>query len=463
MKYTTSFIIFLAFLISACNNSKPESDQLPTLSISENGRYMVTESGDPFFWLGDTGWLLFKKLTREESVQYLEDRKSKGFNVIQVMVIHALNSPVNTYGDSAFINMDLKQPLVTPGYDFENADQYDYWDHIEYVIKMAEERGIYMALVPIWGSNVKAFPLTSADGAYYGKWLAERYSSYNNIIWLNGGDVFGTDSMDFWKALGNGLNDNDEKHLITFHPRGRTQSSTWFHNEPWLDFNMIQSGHRRYDQDDTEKCFGEDNWRYIEEDYNLIPVKPTIDGEPSYEHIPQGLHDPKEPLWTDDDVRRYAYWSVFAGAFGFTYGHNEIMQFYREGDPASYGGFQTWQEAMDAPGATQMIHLKDLMLSRPYLERVPDQAIISGDPGIQYSRLLATRGVRYAFIYTYTGKEIKVNMGRIAGEKVSASWFNPRNGSYTEIGEFENNGVKTFNPPGEEKEGNDWVLVLDSK
>jgi hypothetical protein len=27
-------------------------------------------------------------------------------------------------------------------------------------------------------------------------------------------------------------------------------------------------------------------------------------------------------------VRRYAYWSVFAGSCGHTYGHNAIMQFY---------------------------------------------------------------------------------------------------------------------------------------
>lgn len=58
----------------------------------------------------------------------------------------------------------------------------------------------------------------------------------------------------------------------------------------------------------------------------MKPTKPVIDGEPSYENIPQGLHDPKEVLWKACDVRRYAYWSVFAGAFGHTYGNNSIMQ-----------------------------------------------------------------------------------------------------------------------------------------
>ncbi len=43
------------------------------------------------------------------------------------------------------------------------------------------------------------------------------------------------------------------------------------------------------------------------------PLRPVLDGEPSYEDIPQGLHSDLEPRWNDLDIRRYAYWSVFAG------------------------------------------------------------------------------------------------------------------------------------------------------
>jgi hypothetical protein len=253
---------------------------------------------------------------------------------------------------------------------------------------------------------------------------------------------------------------------MTFHPRGRTASSEWFHKENWLDFNMVQSGHRRYDQDTSAKekrHFGEDNWRFMDYDYALSPVKPTIDGEPSYEMIPQGLHDTTEIRWKDYDVRRYGYWSVFSGAFGYTYGHNSVMQMHQPSDTSSaYGSKEFWTSAINAPGAGQMIHLKNLMLSRPFLERVPDQSLIAGPNGERYNRLLATRGKNYAMVYTYTGRNIKVNMGKIEGNKVKASWFNPRDGKTTLIGEFGNKGEEYFNPPGEEKEGNDWVLILDS-
>jgi hypothetical protein len=293
--------------------------------------------------------------------------------------------------------------------------------------------------------------------------LPNRYKDRNNIIWLNGGDVPGSDSIAVWNVLGNALNDVAVNQLITYHPRGRTSSTFWFHNEPWLDFNMFQSGHRRYDQDDTEWNFGEDNWLHVQKDLAYSPLKPTIDGEPSYEGIPQGLHNPEEPYWNDADVRRYAYWSVFAGAFGFTYGHNAIMQFHKPSDSKpAYGAREYWDEALHAPGAGQMIHVKKLMLSLPYFERIPDQTLIAGDEGEKYNRLLATRGETYALVYTYNGRQIDINMGKISGEKVQAAWFDPRTGEETVIGEFENNGVQSFDPPGEQADGNDWVLILDS-
>jgi len=461
MNYKSLFVLTGLIFCFSCT-PKTEKTGFSVLKVSENHRFLVDEKGDPFFWLGDTGWLLFKKLNREEAEKYLNDRKEKGFNVIQVMVIHDIMNSSNVYGDSAIINNNIAQPLTTEGSSFEDSEQYDYWDHVDFIIEKAAEKGIFMALVPMWGSNVREGHVTLKEVKTYASYLAERYKTSPNIIWVTGGDVEGSDSLNIWIEMGKTIKQIDSTHLITFHPYGRTQSSTWFHKQEWLDFNMFQSGHRRYDQDDTELCYGEDNWRYVVADYKKIPIKPTIDAEPSYEGIPQGLHDTLQPNWTDNDVRRYAYWSVFAGGFGFTYGNNAVMQFHKPGETiVSYGSRKYWTEAINDPGASQMIYLKRLMLSKPYLERIPDQSLIGGGQGEKYNYLVATRGKDYAFIYTYTGRTMKINMGKIIGEKVKASWFDPRNGSYTEIGTIDNAGILEFDPPGNVMNGNDWVLVLE--
>ncbi len=452
-------ILLVGFLMMATIMSSQSR-----LKISFNHRFFTDEKGNPFFWLGDTGWLLFSKLTREEAQQYLEDRRQKGFTVIQVMVLHTV-AAVNVYGDSALINKNVATPFITPGNSFSDAVQYDYWDHVDYIIDLAAQKGLYLALVPVWGSNVKSGWVSRENAGTYAKWLADRYKNKWNIVWLNGGDIKGSDSAETWKIIGSTLKANDPNHLISFHPFGRTTSSQWFHNEPWLDFNMFQSGHRSYDLDTakSEHRFGPDNYKFLQIDYNLKPIKPSLDGEPSYELIPYGLHDTTKPYWQAADVRRYAYWSVFAGGAGHTYGHNSVMQMHKPSDKGSaYGSKKYWYDALNDSGARQMIYLKSLMLSKPYFERVPDQSLIAGTQGEKYNYIAATRGKDYAFIYDYTGRTFEVNMGKINGKKVNASWYSPSEGSKKTIGSFLNKGVQKFDPPGEKQEGNDWVLILES-
>jgi hypothetical protein len=431
--------------------------------VSENKHFLQYENGEPFFWLGDTGWLLFEKLTREETKRYLENRRTKGFNVIQCMVVPALPL-VNIYGDSAFIKNNLSSPCITEGNDSTDARQYDFWDHVEYVIDEAAKNGIHIALVPLWGKVAK-LPETNVENVtLYAQWLAKRFGSKSNIFWMNGGDLRGDIRPEIWKAIGMTLKANDPNHLITYHPFGRTQSSTWFHYEPWLDFNMFQSGHRRYDQlkgDGAESWKGEDNWRYVVEDYAKTPPKPTLDGEPSYENIPQGLHDTTQPYWKASDCRRYAYWSVFAGACGHTYGDNAVMQMYKPGDKdRAYGARNYWYEAVDDSGSFQMHYLAQLMVSRPYFERVYDSTLVL-DQGRRYDFIAATRGKSYLFAYTYTGRAFTIAMNKISGREVRASWYDPRTGAMQKIGTMNNSGTFRFQPPGEKHNGNDWVLVLD--
>ena len=462
MKKIGLILLACVLLFSCVEKKVQQNSTTPLLKVSDNHRFLMDETGHPFFWLGDTGWLLFSKLKRDEAEKYLANRAGKGFNVIQVMVLHSLNA-VNVYGDSALVNGDVSHPKTTPGDSFENNDEYDYWDNVDYVIDLAEKKGIYLALVPVWGSNVRSGRVSREQANKYSTWLAKRYAKKTNIIWLNGGDTMGSDSTATWNIIGENIKKVAPQQLVSFHPFGRKESSMWFQNASWLDFNMFQSGHRRYDQDDTELGYGQDNWRYVRDDYNRVPTKPTLDGEPSYEGIPQGLHDPSEPYWTADDVRRYAYWSVFAGACGFTYGNNAVMQMYKPEDTnPAYGAKEYWYEAIDDPGASQMHFLKDLMLSKPYFERVPDQSLIAGENGEKYDYLVATRGKDYAMIYTYNGRNMKINTGKIEGATIAARWFDPRNGDVSEIGTFKNEGVLNFDPPGEKEDGNDWVLILDS-
>ena len=458
MKYLTKLagIVLSCLAVASTMNA-----QLPwkngKLEVSAEGRYLKHQNGQPFFWLGDTGWLMSQRLNREEVAFYLDNCSRAGFNVVQVQTLNGVPS-MNVYG----------QYSMTDGFDFSHIDKkgvYGYWDHMDYIIRTAESKGIYIGMVCIWGGQVKRGQMDVEEAKAYGSFLAERYKDNPNIVWIIGGDTRGDVKTEVWETLARTIRSIDKNHLMTFHPFGRTMSATWFNDADWLDFNMFQSGHRRYGQTKgdgdnlADSNVAEDNWRYVEASLAKKPLKPVLDAEPSYEGIPHGLHNPKECRWTADDVRRYAYWSVFAGSFGHTYGNNSIMQFYREGYAPAYGAQETWQEALKDEGFNQMKYLKELMLRFPFFERIPDQSVIAGTNGERYDRAIATRGNDYLLVYNYSARPMQIDLTKISGEKKKAWWFNPQNGSMTYIGEFENK-ITDFQYDAPYMRGEDRVLVV---
>jgi hypothetical protein len=58
------------------------------LQVSKDGRHFLAGAGDPFFWQADTAWVVFHRLNLTEAETYLEDRASKGFNIILAVAVN---------------------------------------------------------------------------------------------------------------------------------------------------------------------------------------------------------------------------------------------------------------------------------------------------------------------------------------------------------------------------------------
>jgi hypothetical protein len=441
-----------------CHNTKESTmsftarnTQQLHLTVSPNGRFFRRADQEPFFWLGDTAWLLLVRLDLEQIEFYLRRRADQGFNVIQVMLVHR------------FHQATVEGYRAIPQGRFDLLDSDDrFWQKLDQVLDLAGRLGIVLALVPMWGSNVLEGHLTVADAERYGQFLGSRYRSVPNIVWLNGGDIRGEDHPEVWRALGNAIKQADPDHLMTYHPFGRTDSSWWFHIEPWLDFNMFQSGHRRYGQLQAEGDYRltdgleEDNWRYVRDDRQRNPAKPTLDGEPAYEAIPRGLLDIGQPLWQAKDCRRYAWWSVLAGAAGHTYGHNAVMQMNDAVHPPAYGCQTAWPDALDAPGACQMAAVGRLLCVFADEDREP--VFIDGQPQY-YDHLALLRGTDFLIAYAYQGEAVVLAADLVTWQPVVCSWYDPRLACFTASAEPELKGQTLhFRKP----DGDDWVLVICS-
>jgi hypothetical protein len=433
---------------------------LPKLKVSENHRFLVQADGKPFFYLADTAWELFHRLDRKDAAEYLKTRAAQGYTVVQAVALAELDglTDPNAYGKLPLIDKDPTRPAATP----PKAGKYDYWDHVDYIVDEANRNGIYVGLLPSWGRWVVKDArkdesiFTPATAQSYGEFLGKRYGR-KGIIWILGGDRVPEGVEEIWRAMAKGIaigvsgREDYDAVLMSFHPRGGGTSSTAFHNDAWLDFNMQQTGHGLADSVQS--------WARIAKDYALSPAKPVVDGEPLYEDHPLAFRASVNGYSLDAHVRQRAYWDLFSGACGHTYGNHAVWQMYSAARKPVNGPLMYWYEAIHRPGAMEMRFVRTLLEARPVLSRVPDQSLVA-DSLQGADHIAATRGDGYAFIYDAQGRPFTVNLGKISGARVKCWWYNPRSGDAQEAGEFENQGTHAFTAPSEGF-GSDWVLIVD--
>lgn len=431
------------------------------LRVSVDGHFLQYADGRPFFWLGDTAWELFHRLDRDEADLYIADRAAKGYTVIQAVALaemDGLGTP-NAYGHLPLVDRDPSRPATRDG------EANDYWDHVDYIVGKIGEAGMYVGLLPTWGSNWSdGNPIFDERNAEkYGRFIAERYRDCN-VIWILGGDRNPDDARKqaVVRAMARGIRSVDRDNLITFHPAGWRGSAEWFHDEGWLSFNARQNGHTpRYQ-----------SYHNTLVDYLRTPAKPVVDIEPLYEDHPLEFRPDDEGHSTAADVRRALYWDVFDGACGVTYGHHSVWQMYDpdKGRAPVNRPLMPWREALDRPAAVQAGYLRRLMESRPYFTRIPAPDFIipaevaSAVPGGNGRyRMTATMDAEgsYAMVYVPCGRTFSVRADMLKAKKIVAWWFCPRTGRAKRAGVFDNDGRPlTFVPPAV-GEADDAVLVLD--
>ena len=448
------------------------------ITIHPEKRFLSNPDGTPFFWLGDTAWELFHRLDRAEAARYLQTRKAQGFNIIQAVALYELQSfeAPNAYGDFPLIDENIDQINRTPGNNPDNSLAYDYWDHLKYILELAQKNDLIIGLLPAWGEYVTPRKRTRTistikQGYEYGYFIGDWLKEYNDhIVWILGGDRLPDEKpkgVDIWRAMAEGITDaingkklqNGEsdytKTFMTYHCYA--SSSKWFAEDDWIDMHTWGSYHERKN---NERAFYV-SWM----EWDRGNHKPFINSEPAYEKIPINYDwaDISNGKFDAIDVRQIAYWSVFSGCAGHTYGAHEVWimhKFSNPNLPLTTHNDVEWETALTYEGAKQMIHLKDLMLSFDFYSRQPNREIIAVNPNDPAGRLIATTGKDYALVYTATGKRIVIDQSKLLFQSNRAKWFNPRTGDQILATIMKDGDYFSFDPPGAKVRGNDWVLIL---
>lgn len=412
------------------------------LRIAPSGRYLIDAEGKPFLVRGDSPWSLLVEPTEEEVDAYLSDRRARGFNTLLVNLIEhrfSTKAPANIYGDRPFLRRG----------DFSSPNE-SYFRHVDRVLLKARDMGFLLLLAPAYlgagggdeGWYRHLLAASDEDLRQYGRFVAGRYRELGNIVWVAGGD-FNPPVKEKTLAIVEGIRRADPSALHTAHADRETDPAD-FWDGPWLDINTVYT----YGSV-CSKALGQ---------YAQKRAIPLILLESRYEH---------EHGTTEERLRAQAYGALLCGAAGHVFGNNPIWHF---GGPGLFDAPVEWREALGSRGAQSMAHLANLFSSLPWPQLIPNSpdGILENSSGSDTDgpAVATTADKSTSVIYLPVAQSVGVDLGKLAGPRIRARWFDPSSGEYIPVGQerLEAQRVHTFTPRARNAAGyRDWILILKSQ
>lgn len=195
------------------------------ITVSESKDYFIKD-GKPFFYLADTIWMAFSKLSESEWRDYLHYRKVQGFNVVQVSLFPLDHD--NSADENELLPF-MKNEDGTPDYYVRNDA---YFNKVEKMIAVAAEYGITVALHLVWAHHIpdswaskgheeRVIPEAQLYPIY--SYAVERVKKYHPVYAISGDVRFENQAVtDYCMKVLKIVNELDNGALTTLHiaPRG---------------------------------------------------------------------------------------------------------------------------------------------------------------------------------------------------------------------------------------------------
>ena len=450
MKWLSALLLSLVLLFASCDaggGGGGAAEPVYPLKVSSNGRFLVDQENEPFLMIGDAPQALMINASVDEAKTLLAHRASHGFNSVWIMLI------CNAYsgGRADASTFDGIKPFTAV--DDLSTPNEAYFSRCDQVIRAAADKGINVILDPadtggftqiLWENGIDKCKA-------YGRYLGNRYKSFDNIIWMSGSDFqnWANDGYNAAaKAVADGIRETDARHLHTLQLDYFVSSS--LDNALWSSLVTLNAAYTYY------PAYAE-----VLKDYNRTPAVPVFLIESDYEF---------ENGADSERLRRQEYWSLLSGACGYVYGNAYVW-------PVTDG----WMDNLDTTGVVEFGYCRALFKSRSWHSLVPDQGhiLVTAGNGTFWSGGSPSSGIsendyvtaasspdgKLALVYIPTARTITVNLARLSGA-ITARWYDPTAGTYQSIAgsPFPNSGSQVFVTPGAHADGaGDWVLVLEAQ
>jgi hypothetical protein len=427
------------------------------LHAAPSGVYLLDGNENPFLIVADASWALPFKLSTAEATGYLTQRWQQGFN------LELLTVTGNAYegGYASWTTYD-GVPMFTGtvgGQPDLSTPNPAYFSRVDAAVSTASGLGFQVMLLPLDCNAAGGLPALRANGTAkahaFGAFLGNRYGGRANVIWHNGVDfqTWTTQADDqLCQAVARGVASVDPCAMQTvelnFTQSSSTDDPTW---SPPVNLSWVYDYSPQYD------------YMLRELSRTARTHMPYLLGEANYEGENNTGNDPSTPLV----LRKQDYWgSPLSGGTGSMFGNHYTWQF-----------ASGWQNNVATPGAAQYNVAARLFKSIAWQTLVPDSAhaVLTAGSGTYVhtgaasvtlndyaAAALTTDGATF-LAYVPTARTVTVNMAKLTRSSVTAQWFDPVSGAYSNVSgsPFPNAGSRQFTMPGKNSGGDgDWVLVL---
>jgi hypothetical protein len=408
------------------------------LRVGPTSRYLVDQTGKPFFMIGDAAWSLIAQLPDSAADSYLAARQQLGFNTVLVNLLEhkfADNAPADYYNIPPFTGALFTTPNEA------------YFAHVDHILQTAAQKGLVVLLVPAYVGNdcsdegwcVELQGASTADLTTWGQYVGNRYKDYSNIVWVVGGDAdpsaWGV--KDKLQAMVDGILQKDTNHLFTAHNQHQSEAIDPWTGASWLNVNnYYDHGHTLYQPALAA--------------YQVTPTMPYF--------LIEAVYDGEGA--SSQELRAQSYWTALSGGFGHVYGDCPMWGFGTR-TSSSFCSSTDWRAALTNDGSHNMQYLAQLFLARQWHLLVPDQAhtaLTSGlSSGTDYATAAVASDGSSIIAYLPSARTVTVN-GSALGPSMTAWWYDPSSGVSSSAGTFSTATTHEFTPPG----SGDWVLVVDN-
>src|SRR5438552_4098261 len=286
------------------------ADPAYPVKVGPTGRYLVDQNGVPFLITGESPQAMIGNLSEAEAELFFNNRRAHGFNTVWINLLCTTytgcrDDGMTFDGIPPFTALLANSPA--PYYDLSTPNE-DYFTRVDRILQLAAQYGFLVILDPAetggWLDVLRNNGIAASFD--YGRFLGQRYASFDNILWMHGNDYDPnlTDDL-FVAAIASGIRVLDTRHLHT------------------LELNRFSTSQ---DAEQLASLIGLDLgtaysalFTFVEvlKAYNRPDFLPTFMVEAGYEF--EGA--------STVNLRAQEYWALLSGAAGQLYGNGYTWPF----------------------------------------------------------------------------------------------------------------------------------------